>query len=212
MQSTWYSTATSQSYRLRAIWCIHNIHFWIETRYYDDVWVAKAQLTVHWSTSLSAPPRIHWPTVAGLWNFNYRASKGIKLSWTEHPILLWRNTWNSVMLNWSLLPIYRNQIMKYFTCQCTSYWRSRAQRRMCVLCLAHLLNPHPESLLMILYWLGLLYSYSSLGDVLLRFRHHQYKLTTDVSKMYRAIKLTPKWSILSSFCLEKESHRTSDGL
>ena len=130
----------------------------------------------------------------------------------KNSILLWRNTWNSVMLNWSLLPIYRNQIMKYFTCQCTSYWRSRAQRRMCVLCLAHLLNPHPESLLMILYWLGLLYSYSSLGDVLLRFRHHQYKLTTDVSKMYRAIKLTPKWSILSSFCLEKESHRTSDGL
>ena len=33
--------------------------------------------------------------------------------------------------------------------------------------------------------------HSSLVDVLLRFRHHRYALTTDVSKMYRAIKLTP---------------------
>ena len=32
--------------------------------------------------------------------------------------------------------------------------------------------------------------HSSLVDVLLRFRHHHYALTTDVSKMYRAIKLT----------------------
>ncbi|XP_041379393.1 uncharacterized protein LOC121392076 [Gigantopelta aegis] len=32
--------------------------------------------------------------------------------------------------------------------------------------------------------------HSSLVDVLLRFRHHRYALTTDVSKMYRAIKLT----------------------
>ncbi len=34
--------------------------------------------------------------------------------------------------------------------------------------------------------------HSSLVDVLLRFRHHRYALTTDVSKMYRAIKLTPR--------------------
>ena len=32
--------------------------------------------------------------------------------------------------------------------------------------------------------------HSSLVDVLLRFRHHRYVLTTDVSKMYCAIKLT----------------------
>ena len=32
--------------------------------------------------------------------------------------------------------------------------------------------------------------HSSLVDVLLGFRHHRYTLTTDVSKMYRAIKLT----------------------
>ena len=38
---------------------------------------------------------------------------------------------------------------------------SQAQRRKCVLCLTHL-NPHLESLLMILYWLGLPYTPSSL--------------------------------------------------
>ncbi len=43
---------------------------------------------------------------------------------------------------------------------------------------------------MIRYWSGLL-MHSSLVDVLLRFRLHRIAIVVDISKMYRAVSLTP---------------------
>lgn len=49
--------------------------------------------------------------------------------------------------------------------------------------------------------------HSSLIDVLLRFRFHRVALTTDVSKMYRAVELTPSDQDLHRFVWRSDSNQ-----